>query len=144
MFCIWTWNWHCHCFRFNGSNKCVMVSHFCFNSHFPNTHHGLPWWLGDKESACQCSRSLGKEYPLEKEIAIHCSILAWEIPWTKEADGLQSMGSQRIRHNLVTKQNNDKWYWAFVHKFMNYLYVFTWPVHIFLSIFQLGNLFSYY
>ena len=37
---------------------------------------------------------LCQEDPLEKEMAIHCSILAWEIPWTKELGGLQSMGSQ--------------------------------------------------
>ena len=36
---------------------------------------------------------LGWEYPLEKEIATHSSILAWKIPWTKEPGGLQSMGS---------------------------------------------------
>ena len=40
-------------------------------------------------------RSLGWEDPLEKEIATHCSILAWEIPWTEEAGGLQSMGLQK-------------------------------------------------
>ena len=39
-------------------------------------------------------RSLGQEDPLEKEIATHSSILAREIPWTEEAGGLQSMGSQ--------------------------------------------------
>ena len=39
-------------------------------------------------------RSLGPEDPLEKEIATHSSILAWEIPWTEEAGGLQSVGSQ--------------------------------------------------
>ena len=44
-------------------------------------------------------RSLGWEDPLEKEMATHSSILAWEIPWTKEPDGLQSMGSQRIGHD---------------------------------------------
>ena len=38
--------------------------------------------------------SLGQEDPLEKETATHSSILAWEIPWAEEADGLQSMGSQ--------------------------------------------------
>ena len=38
--------------------------------------------------------SLGLENPLEKEMATHSSILAWEIPWTEEAGGLQSMGSQ--------------------------------------------------
>ena len=34
----------------------------------------------------------------------HCSILAWEIPWTEEPGGLQSMGSQRVGHDLATKQ----------------------------------------
>ena len=38
-------------------------------------------------------RFLGWEYPLEKEIATHSSILAWKIPWTEEPGGLQSMGS---------------------------------------------------
>ena len=40
---------------------------------------------------------------LEKETATHSSILAWEIPWTEEAGGLQSIGLQRVRHNLVTQ-----------------------------------------
>ena len=40
-------------------------------------------------------RSLGEEDPLEKEIATHSSILAWEIPWTEEPGGLQFMGSQK-------------------------------------------------
>jgi len=44
-------------------------------------------------------RSLGREDPLEKEMATHSSTLAWEIPWTEEPGGLQSMGSQRVRHN---------------------------------------------
>ena len=42
-------------------------------------------------------RSLGQEDPLEKEMAIRSSILAWEIPWTEEPGGLQSMGSQKSR-----------------------------------------------
>ena len=41
-------------------------------------------------------QSLGQEDPLKKEMATHCSILAWEIPWTEEPGGLQSMGSQRV------------------------------------------------
>ena len=49
-------------------------------------------------------RSLGQEDPLEKEIATHSSILAWEIPWMEESGGLESMALQRIRHNLATKQ----------------------------------------
>ena len=44
-------------------------------------------------------RSLGQEDPLEKEMAIHSSILAWRIPWTEEPGGLQSTGSQRVGHN---------------------------------------------
>ena len=42
--------------------------------------------------------SLGQEDPLEKVMAIHSSI-AWKIPWTEEPDRLQSMGSQRVRHD---------------------------------------------
>ena len=47
-------------------------------------------------------RSLGWEDPLEKEMATDSSILAWEIPWTEEPGGLQSMGLPRVRHDLVT------------------------------------------
>ena len=48
-------------------------------------------------------QSLGWEDPVEKEVAPHSSILAWETPWTEETGGLQSMGSQRIGHGLATK-----------------------------------------
>ena len=44
-------------------------------------------------------QSLDQEDALEEEMATHSSILAWEIPWTKEPSGLQSMGSQRVRHD---------------------------------------------
>ena len=44
-------------------------------------------------------RSLGREDPLEKEMAIHSGTLAWKIPWTEEPDRLQSMGSQRVGHD---------------------------------------------
>ena len=44
-------------------------------------------------------QSLGWEDPLEKEMATHSSILAWRIPWTEEPGGLQSRGSQRVRHD---------------------------------------------
>ena len=44
-------------------------------------------------------QSLGQEDPLEKEMAMHSSILAWKIPWTEEPGGLQSMGSQRVGHD---------------------------------------------
>ena len=54
-------------------------------------------------------RSLGLEDPLEEEMATHSSILAWEIPWTEEPGGLQSMGSQRVG---VTEHSHT------VHSFM--------------------------
>ena len=49
-------------------------------------------------------RSLIWEDPLEKEVATHSSIFAWEIPWTEEPGGLRSTGSQRVGHDLTTKQ----------------------------------------
>ena len=49
------------------------------------------------------AQSLGQDDPLEEEMATHSSILAWEIPWTEEPGRLQSTGSQRVRHHLVTK-----------------------------------------
>ena len=48
-------------------------------------------------------RSFNQEDTLEKEMAIHSSILAWEIPRTEEPGGLQSTGLQRVGHNLVTE-----------------------------------------
>ena len=44
-------------------------------------------------------RSLGREDPLEKEMATHSSTLAWKIPWTEQPGRLQSMGSQKVGHN---------------------------------------------
>ena len=64
-------------------------------------------WCSGEESACQCRRrkrhgfySWVRDNPLEKEMATHSSILAWEIPWTEEPGGLQL---QRIRHNWPTE-----------------------------------------
>ena len=48
--------------------------------------------------------SLSQEDPLEKERATHFSILSWRTPWTEEPGRPQSMGSQRVRHDLATKQ----------------------------------------
>ena len=48
--------------------------------------------------------SLGRENPLEKEMVTHSSILAWRLPWTEKPGGLLSMRSQRVGHDLVTKQ----------------------------------------
>ena len=61
----------------------------------------LPWWLSFSLSAVRETqvRSLGWEDLLEKEIATHVSILVWKIPWREEPVRLQSMGSQRVRHD---------------------------------------------
>ena len=63
--------------------------------------------LDGKESACNAGgagSTPGQENSLEKEMATHSSIFAWEIPWTEEPGMQQSMGLQRVRHNLVTEQ----------------------------------------
>ena len=75
---------------------------------------GLPRWRSSKEAAYQCRRCRrqgfdpcrfpSRQEPLEEKMAIHPSILAWRIPWTEESGGLQSIGSQRVGHNSVTKQ----------------------------------------
>ena len=56
----------------------------------------LPAMQETQETAVQ---SLDGEDLLEKEMAIHSSILAWEIPWTEEPEGLQSSGLQRVGHD---------------------------------------------
>ena len=59
-----------------------------------------------QETQEMCVRSLGGEDPLEEEMAIHCSILAWKIPLTEEPGGLQSMGLQRVGHDRVTEDTH--------------------------------------
>ena len=67
---------------------------------------GFPDGSAGKESACNAgdtedtSLIPGSEGPLEKEMATHCSILAWEIPWAEEPGVLQSMGSQQSQTQL--------------------------------------------
>ena len=52
-------------------------------------------------------QSLDLERSLEEDMATHSSILAWEIPWTEEPGGLQSVGLQRVGYNLATKQQTS-------------------------------------
>ena len=59
-------------------------------------------------SAGDTDQSIGWKDPLEKEMAIHSSTLAWEIPWTEESGGLQFTGLQRVGHDLATKQQHIK------------------------------------
>ena len=68
----------------------------------------FPGGSKSKESICNAGdlNSIpGWEDPLEKGVAIHSSIPAWRIPWTEEPGGLPFMGSQRVRHDWVSKHN---------------------------------------
>ena len=60
---------------------------------------GASRWLSGKESVCQCRRPKRHPDALEKEMAVHSSILAWRIPQTEKPGRLQSMGSQRVGHD---------------------------------------------
>ena len=53
-------------------------------------------------------QSLGQEYPLEKEMATHSSILAWKIPWQRSLAGYSPWGHKRAEHDLVTKQQQQQ------------------------------------
>ena len=69
--------------------------------YFASHREGFPGGSDGKESAAMQEtqvQSLGQEDPQEKGIATHSSILVWRIPRTEERGGLQSMGSQRVRH----------------------------------------------
>ena len=61
-----------------------------------------PTNVGDMGSIPGCNDPLGQG------MATHSSILVWETLWTEEADGLQSMGSQKVRHNLMTKEQQNR------------------------------------
>ena len=65
-----------------------------------NLHAKLEMWV----------HSLDREDPLEKEMATHYSILAWETPRTEEPGWLQSMRSKRVRHDLATEQQQKKFH----------------------------------
>ena len=71
---------------------------------------GFPGGLDDKESARNVEPQvwyLTLEDSLEKEMATHSSILDWEIPWMEEPGRLQSIGSQRVRHNWATQKKQE-------------------------------------
>ena len=58
-----------------------------------------------------CVQSLGQEDPLEKEMTTHSSILAYEIQWTEEPGGLESIGSRRVRRDLV-----HMWHYYYINQ----------------------------
>ena len=74
-------------------------------------YKGLPWWLRWQKRLSTMwetqFQSLGWEDPLERERAILSSTIAWKIPWTEEPGRLQSMGSQRVGFDLMSKQQQQ-------------------------------------
>ena len=72
------------------------------------TNHRLRWWLSGKESTCDAGDLWLVEIPLEKEMATHSSILAWEIHGEGRLMGYNPWGCKKIRHDLLTKQHQHK------------------------------------
>ena len=74
-------------------------------------------------------RSLGGEDPLEEEMATHSSTLAWRIPSTGEPGELQSMGPQRVRHDLATERENQQAFDTdFFHSAQLFSYIFKFTL----------------
>ena len=87
--------------------RLVMISvrvAWCLDFHDDSAVKNMPVSAGDVDSI----PGLTKSDPLENEMATYSCILAWEIPWTEDPGGLQSMVSQRIVHNLATKQQQKQ------------------------------------
>ena len=79
-----------------------MILHCSFDLHFSNKLVILSIFY------CVYWQSVDQKDPLEKEMVTNSNIIAWEISWAEEPDGLQSMGSQRVRHNLATTSPLEK------------------------------------
>jgi len=77
----------------HASTACFIAKQTCL---------GVPGESDSKEFSCNAGDPgliLGQENPLGKRMTTHSSIFAWRIPWKEESGRLQSMGSQRVRHN---------------------------------------------
>ena len=86
--------------RVLGCQGCMSLPSFY---HAVNLLTGPPWWLSSKAFTCNAGDTgliPVREDPLEKEMATHSSILAWEILWTEEPGRLQSMKSQKSQTQL--------------------------------------------
>ena len=78
-----------------------------------SSYRGPPHWLSSKESAYKAGEAgliPGAGRSPEEEMATYSSILAWEIPWTEEPGRIQSMGSQRVGHDLWLNNNSGYQY----------------------------------
>ena len=99
------------CIYFIIINSCYFYNAIKTHERFPRVLFFIPGtWTSLVAQTVKCLstmretrvRALGWEDPLEKEIAIHSSTIAWKIPWTEEPGRLQSMGSQRVGHDWAT------------------------------------------
>ena len=102
---LFSWCWNCDpsFLLYEVASPCLVL-YVC----------GFPGSSDGKESACSAGdlvQSLGQEDLLEKGMATHSSILDWRIPWTKEPDGLQSMGLQTVEDDWVTFTFHTGVYW---------------------------------
>ena len=81
--------------------KAILLGHFCDKESVINMFQdSLVATMVESAAVCKMRvPSLGKEDPLEKEMAPHSSILTWKIPWMEEPGRLQSMGLQRVGHD---------------------------------------------
>ena len=89
----------------NQTRVSCIAGRFTFTNWAMREATDFPGGSDDKASAYNVGDPgsiLGWENPLEKEMATHSSTLAWKIPWTEECGRLQSMGSQRVRHDWAT------------------------------------------
>ena len=97
-----------HCFNYLiFETVCQVVFIDFINLAIHRLYSGFPGGSDGKEYDYNVRDSCsvpGSGRSLEKGMAAHSSILAWRIPWTEEPGRLQSMGSQRVRHDLATKQ----------------------------------------
>ena len=88
----------------SSQQKCLYVCHIIYKS--PQMVTGLSWWLSSNESTCQCRRHGSGRSPGEG-MTTHSGIFSWEISRTEEPGELQSKGLQRVRHDLVTEQQQQ-------------------------------------
>ena len=82
--------------------------------HHSTIYTGVPRWLSGKEPACQCRRGDFdphiRKSPWKRKWQLTPVFFAWEAPWTQVLGRLQSMGSQRVGHDLVIKQQQNQLY----------------------------------
>ena len=100
---LWVWFDIVSVLDFDHANRCILAASLVVHNHANRCILGafLVAQMVQNLPVVQETQvpSLGWEDPLEKGIVTHSSILAWKIPWTEEPGGLQSVGSQRVRHD---------------------------------------------